>query len=266
MLGDVDLSEVVEGRSLEIPELSEAERAKLEAARVAEPCERLQALAEAFEAGLFDFAVQLLACSYSLYSRRPYHPLLLLKVWLAMLSVGSSSPGGFLRAVDDSLQLRLFLQVVFREEEFDVHETYAICPHGKQLNWKPNIFVRGSSLQWRYQAKKTDCEGCPLRAQCTKGKGAKMLCVNVYREDLEIHAARMKVDPDQARGLMGRHRAITEGIVNHLMNHQDVRYAHWKGLALARLEVGLAIVMLNTFKWYKIRHAQLKPVTLRTAA
>ncbi len=109
VLGEVDFSEVVEGRWLEIPELSQAERAKLEAARVAEPCERLQALAEAFEAGLFDFVVQLLACSYSRYGRRPHHPLLLLKVWLAMLSVGSSSPGGFLRAVDDSLQLRLFL-------------------------------------------------------------------------------------------------------------------------------------------------------------
>ncbi len=107
---------------------------------------------------------------------------------------------------------------------------YAICPHGKQLNRKPNIFVRGSSEQWRYQAKKTDCQGCPLRAQCTKGKGAKMLCVNVYRDDLEIHAARRKADPDQTRGLMGRHRAISEGIVNNLMNHQDVRYAHWKGV------------------------------------
>ena len=93
-----------------------------------------------------------------------------------------------------------------------------------------------------------------------------MLCVNVYREDLEIHAARMKADPDQTRNLMGRHRAITEGIVNNLMNHQSVRHAHWKGLALARVQVGLAIVMLNTLKWYKIRHAQLKPVTLRTAA
>jgi len=155
---------------------------------------------------------------------------------------------------------------IFTEEDFEVHSTYATCPNGKQLNRKPNIFVRGSSEQWRYQAKKSDCEGCPLRAQCTTGKGAKMLCVNVYREDLEIHAARMKADPDKTRDLMGRHRAVTEGIVNNLMNHQGVRYAQWKGLALARLQVGLAIVMLNTLKWYKIRHARLKPTTLTTAA
>ncbi len=58
-----------------------------------------------------------------------------------------------------------------------------------------------------------------------------MLCVNVDREDLEIHAARMKAAADQTRDLMGRHRAIAEGIVNNRMNHQDVRHAHWKGLA-----------------------------------
>ena len=52
-------------RWLDVPELSEQERAKLEAARVAEPCERLQALEEAFEEGQFDFVTNLLACSYS---------------------------------------------------------------------------------------------------------------------------------------------------------------------------------------------------------
>ena len=77
----------------------------------------------------------------------------------------------------------------------------------------------------------------------------------VYREDLAIHAARMKADPERTRDLMGRHRAMSEGIVNNLMNHQGVRDAHWKGLALARLQVGLAIVMLNVLKWYKIKHS-----------
>ena len=93
-----------------------------------------------------------------------------------------------------------------------------------------------------------------------------MLCVNVYREDLKIHAARMKADPERTRDLMGRHRATSEGIVNNLMNHQRVRHARWKGLALARLQVGLAIVMVNTLKWHKIRHGQLEAMTLRTAA
>ena len=155
---------------------------------------------------------------------------------------------------------------IFVEEDFELHEQYAICPNGARLNRKPNVFVRGSSEQWRYQAKKGDCQNCPLRAKCTTGQGPRMLCVNVYGEDLEIHAARMKADPARTRDLLGRHRAMSEGIVNNLMNHQGVRHASWKGLALARLQVGLAIILINTLKWYKIRHGQLRPMTLKPAA
>jgi hypothetical protein len=93
-----------------------------------------------------------------------------------------------------------------------------------------------------------------------------MLCVSVYREDLAIHAERMTADPERTRDLMGRHRAMSEGIVNNLMNHQHVRYAKWKGLATARVQVGLAIVMINTLKWHRIVHNRLEPMTLKPAA
>ncbi len=550
VLGQVDLSEAIQRHWLEVPELSEEDRARLEAARVAEPCERLQALQEAFDHGHFEFVTNLLACSYSRCGRRAHHPLLLWKIWMAMLAFESPKPGSFLGKIDDSLQLRLFLEVmnhrqlpserrikgfatermapvidylvlwhqflllgddrieigtefgtdsadmhsqarmktdaaaklitpllgwlidecrrfcrntgrsefspadqailieafeeldwkvlgnfgrnrhlllgairdtlkgrlvtplpcrvrldnsprdgppsedlatfaqqlaaeflermqvfgekfnsstfydpegsahtkrgktvhgygvqlladlrfgliwsfavfpagdgfrpriadwvietketfawgpirltsdreytiakaihqwhaeqifhygprsdvdrkkkgIFVEEDFEVHELHATCPNGVRLKRKPNIFVRGSSEQWRYQAKKSDCRDCPLRARCTTGKGARMLCVNVYREDLAIHAARMKADPERTRGLMGRHRAMSEGLVNVLMNHHGVRHARWKGLALARLQVGLAVIMQNTLKWHKIRQGQLQPMTLKPAA
>jgi len=116
VLGQVDLAQATEGRWLEIPELEPEQRAKLEAVQVAEPTERLQALQEAFAQGQFDFVAQLLACSYSRYGRRAHHPLLMIKVWLAMLAVGCLHAARFLRAVDDSLQLRLFLEVMSHEQ------------------------------------------------------------------------------------------------------------------------------------------------------
>ena len=550
VLGQADLAEEVERRWLDIPKLNEEERTKLEAVQVAKPCERLQALQEAFDAGHFDFVTKLLACSYSRCGRRAHHPLLLWRIWMAMLAVESPKPGTFLESVDDSLQLRLFLKVmsheqlpserrikgfasermapvieylvlwhqfmllrddriqitaefgtdsadmhgqarmksdasakfitpllgwlidecrrfceqtgrsglsqvdqevlieafrqldwkalgnfgrnrhlllaairdtlngqlvtplrsrvrldssprdgpvsgdiatfaedlaaeflermkvfgesfngatyydpecsphtkrsktvhgygvqfladlkygliwsfavypagegfrpaiadwvsrakqtfgwesmvltsdreytiakaihqwheedvlhygprsdvdrpkkdIFLEKDFDIHDGYAVCPNGKQLKRKPHVFVRGSSEQWRYQAKGTDCRECPIRSRCTTSSKARMLCVNVYREDLTIHAERMKADPERTRDLMGRHRAMSEGIVNNLMNHQGVRHAKWKGLALARVQVGLAIVMINTIKWHKIMHGQLEPMALKPAA
>ena len=73
--------------------------------------------------------------------------------------------------------------------------------------------LRGG-LQWRYQARPSDCRGCPLRKECTTRKGPRMLCVNVYREDLQLHAARMKADPERTRDLLGRHRAMSEGVAS----------------------------------------------------
>lgn len=116
VLGQVDLSEEVERRWLDVPELSGPDRVRLEAVRVAQSCERLQALQEAFDEGHFDFVTNLLACSYSRCGRRAHHPLLLWKIWLAMLAVESPKPGTFLGDVDDSIQLRLFLQVIRHEQ------------------------------------------------------------------------------------------------------------------------------------------------------
>ena len=116
VLGQIDLSEEIERRWLDIPKLSDEERTKLEAVQVAEPCERLQALQEAFDAGHFDFVTKLLACSYSRCGRRAHHPLLLWRIWMAMLAVESGKPGTFLESVDDSLQLRLFLEVMSHEQ------------------------------------------------------------------------------------------------------------------------------------------------------
>ena len=78
---------------------------------------------------------------------------------------------------------------VFGEEDFELHEHYAVCPNGKRLRRKPNVALRGSSEQWRYQARQSDCRDCPLRRQCSTGAGSRMLCVNVYREDLTIRSA-----------------------------------------------------------------------------
>ena len=49
-----------------------------------------------------------------------------------------------------------------------------------------------------------------------------------------------------------------EGTVNNPKNHLGAKHAWWKGLAMARLEFGLAMVMLNLLKWHKIRHGELE--------
>ena len=154
---------------------------------------------------------------------------------------------------------------IFQESDFEIHEKYAVCANGKVLNRKPTMNVRGTNHEWRYKAKKADCEGCALREQCTTGKGPRMLGVNVYREDMARQAARMEESPEVTRDLMARHRSLVEGTVNNLKHHQRTKRALWKGLAMARLQFALGIVMLNLGKWHKIRHGALEDLKVKRA-
>ena len=358
VLGQIDLSEEIERRWLDIPKLSDKERARLEAVQVAEPCERLQALQEAFDAGHFDFVTKLLACSYSRCGRRAHHPLLLWRIWMAMLAVESGKPGTFLESVDDLLQLRLFLEVMSHEQlpserrikgfasermtpvieylvlwhqfmvladdrieitaEFgtdsaDMHgqarmksdasamfitpllgwlidECRRFCEHTgrsglsqadqkvlieafEQLDWKPlGSFGRQrhlllAAIRDTLKGQLVTPHPYRVRLDSSPRDGPIPEDMATFAKELAGEfLERMKADPERTRDLMGRHRAMSEGIVNNLMNHQGVRHAKWKGLALTRVQVGLAVVMINTLKWHKVLHGRLEPMTLKPAA
>jgi hypothetical protein len=155
---------------------------------------------------------------------------------------------------------------IFTEKDFDLHGDHAVCPNQKALRRKPTPVERGSTLEWRYQGQAGECAACPLRAQCTTGQGPRVLAVNAYRDDVARYEARMKADPAETRDLMARHRALVEGTANHLKHHEGTRRALWKGLALARLQFGLAILALNVAKWHKFHHDILENVKAKRAS
>ena len=153
---------------------------------------------------------------------------------------------------------------IFTEKDFEIHDQYVVCPAGQRLPLYRKPVKRGSNEQKRYRGSKKVCAACPIRRQCTTGtKGPKMLCVHVYRDDFIQQRERMNADPEKTRDLMARHRATVEGDVNNIKNHQDARYAQWKGHALARLQLGLAILLANALKWHKAKTGQLQPMQIK---
>jgi hypothetical protein len=42
--------------------------------------------------------------------------------------------------------------------------------------------------------------------------------------------------------------------------------AIWRGLAMAKLQLGLAILLANAIKWHKIKTGQLQPLVLKATA
>lgn len=153
---------------------------------------------------------------------------------------------------------------IFTEKDFELHDDYVICPAGQRLPLYRKPVKRGSNEQNRYRGSQKVCGACPIRRQCTTGtKGPKMLCVHVYRDDFIKQKDRMNAEPEKTRDLMARHRATVEGDVNNIKNHQDARHAHWKGHALARLQLGLAILLANALKWHKAKTGQLHPMQVK---
>ncbi len=117
VLGQVELSEKIERRWLDVPELREEDRAILEAARVAEPCEATASPRGGHRPGLLRFSGEVAGVLLQLL-RPPgsSSAIVLWKIWMAMLAVRGPKPGIFLEEVDDSLQLRLFLEVMSHEQ------------------------------------------------------------------------------------------------------------------------------------------------------
>jgi len=153
---------------------------------------------------------------------------------------------------------------IFTEKDFEIHDDYVVCPAGQRLPLYRKPVKRGSNEQNRYRGSQKVCGACSIRRQCSTGeKGPKMLCVHLYRDDFTQQKERMNADPEKTRDLMARHRATVEGDVNNLKNHQDARYAHWKGHALAKLQLGLAILLANALKWHKAKTGQLQPMHIK---
>ncbi|MDA1140615.1 MAG: hypothetical protein O3B01_18765, partial [Planctomycetota bacterium] len=54
---------------------------------------------------------------------------------------------------------------------------------------------------------------------------------------------------------------VVEGV--GVAGHKGARTANWKGHAMAKLQLGLAIPLANALKWHKVKTGQLQPVQVK---
>ena len=146
------------------------------------------------------------------------------------------------------------------EFELEVHEgeRYLRCPggvvlarvqkpheeDGTMLETPCSAPLRGTPAEQTFRGKPSDCKSCALTAQCRGGDAPRTVKRDVYREEVEAHAERMRAP--EARVIMGVHRAAAEGAVGELKRHRLLDRARQKGLARLMYQAYLCAIVTNT--------------------
>jgi transposase len=75
---------------------------------------------------------------------------------------------------------------------YDAERDVYVCPAGKELHFAP---WHSTERQLRYRAYASDCNHCPLKAQCTTSKQGRSLCRSVDETCLERVRAYQQTEP-----------------------------------------------------------------------
>lgn len=139
----------------------------------------------------------------------------------------------------------------FAKENFryDKEGDYYSCPNGKKLELKgieTKTSINGYTQTIRkYHA--LDCTGCPFTKDCLKGKGNRIISVNLNL-DRHIDAARINLHSDQGIELRKRRGPEIETFFGDLKHNQKYKRIRLRGLSKAELEMGWLSISYNLRK------------------
>ena len=121
---------------------------------------------------------------------------------------------------------------------YDRERDVYICPGGKTLRSSGTV-LDGTTL--KYIARRSDCERCPLKPRCTKGRERRLSRdVNQYARDYT--RVLMKTD---AYRQSGRRRKVIETLFGDVKRNLGLSRLRLRGLAGARDEFLLTAIVKN---------------------
>jgi transposase len=139
----------------------------------------------------------------------------------------------------------------FRTENFayDPKSDCFTCPEGRLLPFeRPEIRTTKTGYQvhiCRYAC--LDCSACPVKEQCTRGKGNRQISVSWNYWRLKV-AARQRLSSKYGVKLRSRRGWDVEGVFGHIKYNRNFRRFMLRGLKKVRTELGLLAVAHNFIK------------------
>jgi transposase len=102
-------------------------------------------------------------------------------------------------------------------ENFKYNETTDdyVCPNGRHLQLKVKKFTKGGVIYRRYGADREDCESCPLKPKCLKGKNVKGKRLNIVLGFVPGNLTKEmaeKIDTEEGRRKYHQRIAIVEPV------------------------------------------------------
>lgn len=136
---------------------------------------------------------------------------------------------------------------------YNEQEDFFVCPMGQKLEYvETQKRQRKSGYEAtirRYEAK--NCTGCPMKSQCTKAKGNRILD---YNPNLERHKTIAKNNLDSEKGLAMRSKrgVDVEPIFGHFKYNRHYNRLHLRGIPMIEVHLGIMAIAHNLKKMMKI--------------
>jgi transposase len=140
-------------------------------------------------------------------------------------------------------------------------ETYR-CPQGHRLKYRGKEQRKrrdgNQVVQHRYQCPAEYCRACPLHKQCVKNPDTGRTVKRSEGEELiEAHKEWMKTDEAKAaRRLRG---SVIERCFGDAKRHRNLRSLHGRGLARAKAEIGLVVLVQTALTLARLRETAATP-------
>ena len=140
---------------------------------------------------------------------------------------------------------------------YNAEDDYFVCPMGQHMTYVGDK-IRTSDLGYRSYSKlyrAQNCEGCPLRGLCFKGKGNRTIDVNVRSRQYRDHAKELLTSE---RGLY--HRSMRpvepEAVFGQIKYDGRFRRFHYRGSKLASAEFATIAIAHNIKKMISVMDAE----------
>jgi transposase len=134
---------------------------------------------------------------------------------------------------------------------YDAQSNSYRCPQGKTLSYEGKE-QRHLQVSYRYRAKRSDCEGCPMKSQCCPGNRVVGRSVHRSEELAEVAEFRQKMQSEGARAIYKIRAQVAETPNLWIKEKFKLRQFSVRGLAKVGMEALWACLTYNIRVWMRL--------------